>query len=139
MRVAALQTPDHRFDLLPAQLDKQPKTATPLAHAEHLGDSPALALLLAGGALCNDATLNPDAAPDTIAGEPTECALLDAAQQFDISKTELETIMPRVAELPFDATRKRMTTLHHTPSSAHSLTPLPTHTSGRSPKSHCCQ
>lgn len=47
-------------------------------------------------------------------GDATEIALVEYASKHKINKTELEKIMPRVAEFPFDATRKCMTTLHQT-------------------------
>jgi len=74
-------------------------------------------MVLLGGALCNDATLRPD--PKTgrvqLIGDPTEGALLVAASHADINKSQLLELMPRVAELPFDSTRKRMTTVHQIP------------------------
>ncbi len=85
---------------------------------------PEIGLALAAGALCNDASLRPD--PETgrflALGDPTEGALLVAASQVKMRKSELETIVPRVAELPFDADRKRMTTVHRLPED---LTQLP--------------
>jgi Ca2+-transporting ATPase len=60
-------------------------------------------------ALSNDAA--PDARGD-IAGDPTEVALYLAAQQAGYEKQALAQELPRVAELPFDADRKCMTTLH---------------------------
>ena len=76
---------------------------------------PAIGLTLTAGALCNDASLNPD--PETgrysFLGDPTEGALLVAAQQAGLSRPGLETVLPRVTELPFDSERKRMTTVHH--------------------------
>lgn len=75
---------------------------------------PAIGLTLAAGALCNDASVNPD--PETgrftVMGDPTEGALLVAAQQAGITRSGLEQLLPRVAELPFDSERKRMTTVH---------------------------
>ncbi len=75
-------------------------------------------LVLAGGALCNDASLAPD--PQTgrysAIGDPTEGALLVAASQAGLLKDDLQSILPRVAELPFDSERKRMTTVHRLPS-----------------------
>ncbi|NUO03567.1 MAG: cation-translocating P-type ATPase [Saprospiraceae bacterium] len=48
-------------------------------------------------------------------GDSTEVALAQYAfKQHRIKKTELEKAFPRIAELPFDATRKCMTTLHQT-------------------------
>ncbi|MCA9995751.1 MAG: HAD family hydrolase, partial [Anaerolineales bacterium] len=74
----------------------------------------AIGLTLAAGALCNDASLLPD--PETgrysFVGDPTEGALLVAAQQAGLSKSNLETVLPRVGELPFDSDRKRMSTVH---------------------------
>jgi P-type Ca2+ transporter type 2C len=78
---------------------------------------PEIGLALAAGALCNDASLRPD--PQTgrylALGDPTEGALLVAASQVNLQKNELEEIAPRVGELPFDADRKRMTTVHRLP------------------------
>jgi Ca2+-transporting ATPase len=74
----------------------------------------AIGLTLAAGALCNDASLQPD--PETgrygFLGDPTEGALLVAAQQAGLEKHGLEALLPRVGELPFDSDRKRMTTVH---------------------------
>jgi Ca2+-transporting ATPase len=47
-----------------------------------------------------------------VLGDPTEVALFNAARNAGYDKTELEASMPRVGEIPFDADRKRMTTLH---------------------------
>lgn len=80
--------------------------------------NPALALLLAGGALCNDALLEcPEDKPDgfQIVGDPTEGALLLAATRMGLIKDKLEAVFPRVAEVPFDSDRKRMTTVHEMP------------------------
>ncbi len=84
---------------------------------------PEIGLALAAGALCNDASLRPD--PQTgrylALGDPTEGALLVAASQVSLRKSELEAITPRVAELPFDADRKRMTTVHRLPADSADL------------------
>lgn len=82
-----------------------------------------IGLSMAAGALCNDATMQPD--PQTgrylPIGDPTEGALLVAASQVNLHKNDLERILPRVGELPFDAVRKRMTTVHRLPASTESL------------------
>ena len=73
-----------------------------------------LGLLLVGGALCNDAMLQLDPATGMyeVVGDPTEGALLVAAARGGLVKADLQHAMPRVAELPFDSDRKRMTTIH---------------------------
>ncbi len=73
-----------------------------------------LSLLLAAGALCNDAVLKPDARAGCFhaLGDPTEGALVVAAAQALLLKDALQAALPRVAELPFDSDRKRMTTVH---------------------------
>jgi Ca2+-transporting ATPase len=79
------------------------------------GPESALPLLLVGGALCNDAFLEPaDDALDRMRaiGDPTEGALVFAAARLGLDKRRLESAFPRVAELPFDSERKRMTTVH---------------------------
>lgn len=50
----------------------------------------------------------------TLIGDPTEIALVEYFQtQFNAAKLqELQTALPRVAELPFDSDRKCMTTVH---------------------------
>jgi Ca2+-transporting ATPase len=78
-----------------------------------ISDRPGLVLLLAGGGLCNDAELKPDNAGNLRAlGDPTEGAMVVAAAGFGIDKPDLDRQFRRVAELPFDSVRKRMTTVH---------------------------
>ena len=80
-----------------------------------------LPLLLAGGGLCNDAFLeaeSPFPGMETaglscrILGDPTEGALIAAAARLGLSKPDLDFLLPRVGEIPFDSDRKRMTTVH---------------------------
>jgi Ca2+-transporting ATPase len=80
-----------------------------------LQESPPVVLTLAGGALCNDAVLEAiPGEPGTFSsvGDPTEGALVIASARAGLWKAELEKAFPRVAELPFDSERKRMTTVH---------------------------
>jgi Ca2+-transporting ATPase len=60
-------------------------------------------------ALSNDAHLDRH---NKAQGEPTEAALLHAAQAAGYDKTALQQEAPRLKELPFDSERKRMTTFH---------------------------
>jgi Ca2+-transporting ATPase len=47
-------------------------------------------------------------------GDSTEVALVQYAFDNKLERSFLETKFPRIAELPFDSTRKSMTTLHQT-------------------------
>ena len=60
-------------------------------------------------AVSNDAVKDKD---NLLIGDPTETALYLAAEMAGARKTDLLHVMPRVAELPFDSDRKRMTTFH---------------------------
>jgi len=64
-------------------------------------------------ALSNDAHRN---ARGEVSGDPTEVALLEAALAAGFEKEALLAKFPRVAEYPFDSERKRMATLHESPS-----------------------
>jgi len=59
-------------------------------------------------ALCNDARPGPEG----YIGDPTEVALLRAAEEAGLDKLALEEQFPRVAEVPFDSDRKMMTTFN---------------------------
>jgi Ca2+-transporting ATPase len=78
-------------------------------------ESDITATLLLAGALCNDASLDAENERHAALGDPTEAALIVAAARHGLLKSELETVLPRVAEAPFDSERKRMTTLHRLP------------------------
>jgi magnesium-transporting ATPase (P-type) len=73
-----------------------------------------LSPLLLAAALCCDARLK---APEDdtgiwhAIGDPTEAALLTLAQKGGVSDREMLPF-PRIAELPFDSSRRRMTTIH---------------------------
>jgi Ca2+-transporting ATPase len=66
-------------------------------------------LLMVAGTLCNDAHMRAGATP---MGDPTEVALLTAANDLGFSKLDLNAAMPRVGEISFSSERKRMTTIH---------------------------
>ncbi|MEU4652306.1 cation-translocating P-type ATPase [Nocardia fluminea] len=76
--------------------------------------------LLTAAALCNDARLV-KSEPDgwSALGDPTEAALLAAAARLGLDHDALNARFPRMAELPFDSDRKRMTTVHEQPNGRH--------------------
>ena len=81
---------------------------------------PDLDILLMAGALCNDAMLQRDASEPEVyraLGDPTEGALVLAAACKGILQGDIQLAFPRIAEVPFDSVRKRMTTVHRVPPS----------------------
>ncbi|MBD3410631.1 MAG: HAD-IC family P-type ATPase [Ignavibacteriales bacterium] len=73
-----------------------------------------LRLLLEGGALCSDTKLTNEKEWD-IVGDPTEGAVIVAAEKAGVSVEELRKSRPRADEVPFSSERKMMTTINETP------------------------
>jgi Ca2+-transporting ATPase len=120
MTVTVLDIANHRIDLQQPARDPRFTLETSQAGDAQAAMLPALDLLLVSGALCNDAVLvqHEEDKPHYYAmGDPTEGALVVAAAKYGIEKDALDAAFPRVAELPFDSVRKRMTTIHKSPSS----------------------
>lgn len=63
-------------------------------------------------AMCTDSSITYEKGVAQVKGEPTEVALVQNALKNNINKNELYIEMPRVAEIPFDSSRKMMTTIH---------------------------
>jgi P-type Ca2+ transporter type 2C len=80
-----------------------------------LAYEPDLNLLLIGALSCNNARLNPPT-PDhpqwSCLGDQTEAALRVLALKGGLDEQHVARDYPRIHELPFDAKRKRMTTIH---------------------------
>jgi len=70
-----------------------------------------LALLLRAGTLCSNASYD----GKNVIGDTTEGALIVAAAKAGMTKENLESMYPRVQEVPFTSERKRMTTVHKSP------------------------
>ena len=62
--------------------------------------------------MCTDCDIVYNKGKLDVKGEPTEVALVESALKYNKNKTELYHKMPRVNEIPFDSTRKMMTTIH---------------------------
>ena len=69
-------------------------------------------LLCRAMALCSDAEIDVEAGHTEAVGEPTECALVNYANKNGLPKSELNVAEPRIGEIPFDSSRKMMTTVH---------------------------
>lgn len=74
-----------------------------------------LTLALRIGALCNDAQVDHEDGVHRVLGDPTEAALLVAAEKAGSTRETLEAEYPRIGEVPFDSESKRMVTIHRTP------------------------
>jgi len=81
-------------------------TQNKMTVTDHIGET---VLLSTAMALCNDAHLENSEA----VGEATEAALVNFAFKNNINKTVLDEKYPRVAEAPFDSSRKMMSTVHN--------------------------
>ena len=78
----------------------------PIEAREH----PALQAVLLAGFACNDAEWGESAEGHRLIGDPTETALIVAAERAAIAQRT--TARQRIGEIPFDSSRKRMTTIH---------------------------
>ena len=76
-----------------------------------LTDAPGLLACLRNGSLCNDSRLELDESL-TVAGDPTEGALIVAAQKAGLEQASLEAERPRLDSLPFESQYQYMVTLH---------------------------
>ncbi len=68
--------------------------------------------LLTAGALCNDALLQQTNSSWHVKGDATEGALVVIAAKATLDGGDLRRFWPRVAEVPFESERKRMSTVH---------------------------
>jgi len=73
-----------------------------------------LSLALRTGVLCNDAKVTHADGKDAVLGDPTEAALIVAAEKAGFKEAALEAEFPRISEQPFDSATKRMATVHRT-------------------------
>lgn len=74
-----------------------------------------LQLLLKASALCSNARVVPPSEKNpnyTVLGDPTEACLGVAAEKANINMEHEMQQAARIRELPFDSTRKRMSTIH---------------------------
>jgi len=64
------------------------------------------------GLLCNDATLEQKGKDWIINGDPTEGALVVLAAKANFDQEKFQKEFPRIGEIAFDMSRKRMSTFH---------------------------
>lgn len=68
--------------------------------------------ILSLGALCNNANLEQNNNLFNVMGEPTEAAIVMAAANAGELKSNLDKQFVRISEIPFDSSRKLMSTIH---------------------------
>ncbi len=66
-------------------------------------------ILLESMVLCNDSFINTD---EDLIGDPTETALVVFGRKFNLNEHDLRKSKPRIDELPFDSSRKMMTSVN---------------------------
>ncbi len=79
-------------------------------HADEL-----LTLALRIGMLCNDAKVERTDGHEIVLGDPTEAALIVAAEKAGMNLVDLARDFPRLSEVPFDSMSQRMVTVHRSP------------------------
>jgi Ca2+-transporting ATPase len=80
-----------------------------------VGENGPLHLALRIGALCNDAKLDRSGESTKVLGDPTEAALIVAAEKAGLDQVAMERDYLRTSEIPFSSETKRMATIHSTP------------------------
>ncbi|MEM3017441.1 MAG: cation-translocating P-type ATPase [Candidatus Bathyarchaeia archaeon] len=79
--------------------------------------SDTFSLFMLASILCNDATLEEIEGRWQIRGDPTEAAMIVAAEKAGYHQEDCILAYPRIGELPFSSERKRMSTVHSKPES----------------------
>ncbi len=77
-----------------------------------------LSTLLEAACACNNSRINPPSPENpawTSLGDQTEAAMKVAAMKYGVIEEAVEQDYPRIHEIPFEARRKRMATIHRTP------------------------
>ncbi|MCL2438603.1 MAG: cation-translocating P-type ATPase [Coriobacteriia bacterium] len=62
---------------------------------------------------CSNASIEVYEGSEKAIGDPTELAIIRLLKQKGLTRAELNQKFPRIHEIPFDSSRKRMTTVHH--------------------------
>ena len=71
--------------------------------------------LMGMATMCTDVEISKENGKIELTGEPTEKAIVSKALEEGQNKNELYNVMKRVKDIPFDSSRKMMTTIHKMP------------------------
>ena len=114
MMVAALQLDERRIEVTGSGYSTKGEFRVEGERTFPASDH-ALSLALRIGALCNDARIERKGHETVVLGDPTEGALIVAAEKAGFNPADLHEEFPRTDEVPFDSEAQRMITIHRTP------------------------
>ncbi|MBW3598153.1 MAG: HAD-IC family P-type ATPase, partial [Planctomycetes bacterium] len=115
MTVRALWTPQGRYEV--SGVGYAPRGAL-LRDGAELAVSDDVRELVEAAALCNDASLREEEGRWTITGDPTEGALVVAAEKLSDPVERLRGEHPRIDVVPFESENQIMATLHRSQNGA---------------------
>ena len=82
---------------------------------EETNDKEYIKWLMGMATMCTDVEISKENGKMELTGEPTEKAIVSKALDEGKNKNELYNVMKRVKDIPFDSSRKMMTTIHKMP------------------------
>lgn len=88
------------------------KVAVPAVDDRNFEDSDSANLAIQLATMCTNVEISYEEGEAKIAGDPTEIAIVDECYKRGKSKKELYNKYERINEIPFDSSRKLMTTIH---------------------------
>jgi magnesium-transporting ATPase (P-type) len=121
MTVSALVVSHRRYTTTGAGYEPDGVILDPGGHPVGADDLADVRHLLRIAALCGDARIEERDGAWRCLGDPTEGALLVAANKGGLQRAVEERATPRVREFPFESRRQRMSTVHLLPSGLHEV------------------
>lgn len=111
MTVRTIWTPEARFEATGSGYSPQ-GALLDATGAPATGSDQALRWSLLAGAACTDAVVTEEDGRWTVAGDPTEGAMVVVAHKAGWAPAEVGELLPRRATIPFSSERQFMATLH---------------------------
>jgi Ca2+-transporting ATPase len=115
MTVQEIWTPQHTFTVTGVGYEPRGELRR---GDEVVAPTPDVLALLRDGALCNDSSILHEDGQWKLTGDPTEGALVVAAEKLGVGVAEARAQHPRLDAIPFESENQFMATLHATPAGA---------------------